>query len=433
MEPIVIGIIGFVVLLILLGLGMHIAFAMGLVGIFGCIYFLGFQRAMDGIISLSPFSSTTSYTLTAIPLFILMGNIAYHSGVTVNLFHAAAKWLGKLPCGLGCATVAGCGAFAGITGSSVATAATMGTIAIPEMRRHGYDAKFACGCVAAGGTLGILIPPSTSFIVFGFLTETSVGKLFIAGIIPGIISVILYIAMMVLLPKLQPGIAPPKTEAITWAERFRSLTKVWPMLMIFLFLIGGIGVGWFTATEAGGMGVLSVIVTGLLLRQLSFSKFAKALLDTGRTTAMIMAIIVCAMLFGRFMAIARASDVLLEAVGGLSAMPLVIACLFVFLFLGTFMDNLAIHVLTIPIIWPLFEALGISPLWFGVLVVKATEVSLITPPVGFNVYVISGVAKDVPLDDIFRGIVPFLIMDIITIAILVAFPQISQFLPSIMR
>jgi len=432
MESVVVGIIGVIILLVLLAIGVHIGFAMAATGFLGFVYLGGLSGGLAQM-QITPFATANHYLLMALPLFLLMGHILSHAGLTGDLYDAASKWLGHLPCGLAMATVVGAGGFAAVSGSSLATAGTIGAIAFPEMKRYKYHNRLAAGCVAAGGTLGILIPPSIPMIIYGYTTETSVGQMFIAGIIPGIISVLLYMLMLVILPKLTPGIAP-LIPAATWNERYRSLLSVWPILFIFLLVIGGIYVGIYTPTEAGAIGAGSSFIIALAMKKLTGAKLVKALMDSTRVTAMALMIAMGAMIFVYFMSISRLPVELANFIVSLKLNRyfILVGMLLVYFGLGCFLDVLGLMLLTLPIFFPLVIALGFNPVWFGILVVKMCEVALITPPVGLNVYVIAGVDRSIPMEDIFIGTIPFLAMDFIVLAILVAFPSISLFLPSLM-
>jgi tripartite ATP-independent transporter DctM subunit len=432
MEPLLVGVIGVIALLLLLGVGVHIGFAMAIIGFLGFTYLGGLGGGLAQM-QITPFVTASNYLLMALPLFLLMGHLLSYAGITSDLYESASKWLGHFPCGLGMATVVGAGAFAAVSGSSLATAGTIGAIAFPEMRRYGYHNRLAAGCVAAGGTLVILIPPSIPMIIFGYTTETSVGQLFIAGIIPGFLSVFLYMAMLFMLPKFRPGIAP-NVPAASWHERLRSLSAILPILLIFLLVIGGIYAGVFIPTEAGAVGAAGSFVIALAMRRLSRAKMVGAFMDSARVTAMALMIAMGAIVFVYFMSISRLPVELANLIIGLKVNRyiILIAMLIVYFLLGCFLDVLGLILLTVPIFFPLIVGLGFSPVWFGVLLVKMCEVALITPPVGLNVYVMAGVARDVPMEEIFLGILPFLAMDITMLALLVAFPSISLFLPSLM-
>jgi tripartite ATP-independent transporter DctM subunit len=395
MSPLTIGIIGIALLFLLFATGMPIAFVMTLIGWLGYIY-LG---SVDGglhILGISFYAGGTSYTLSVIPLFVLMGQFASHAGLSREIYYAVQRWIGHKRGGLAMATVGACAGFAAISGSSVATAATMGTVALPEMKKYGYGTSLATGTVAAGGTLGILIPPSATFVFYAILTEQSVGKLFIAGILPGILLALLFMLAINIQVRLDPKIAP-RSEAAALKERISALKGVWGMLALFVLVMGGIYIGVFTPTEAAGVGAFGAFVFSIYKRNMTWKHFMDSLRMTGQNTGMIFIIVIGAYVFGYFLAVT------------------------------------AIMVLTIPIIHPMMVDLGFDPIWFGVMVVIMLEMALITPPVGVNVFVIKGVSKDVPMYTIFRGIWPFWVAMLVSLIILTIFPEIALFLPNTMK
>ena len=433
MSPVTIGLIGLFLLLLFMAFRMPIGIAMGLVGLLGLIYLRGWQQGLD-MMSMVPYRTAAAYTLSTIPLFVLMGNFAFYSGVSQDLYTATRKWLGYLPGGLAMATMAGCAGFAAISGSSVANAVTMGTVCLPEMRRYGYHPRLATGCVAAGGTLGILIPPSIGFIFYAMLTTESISKLFIAGILPGILLTILFMLTIFISTRADPTLGP-RGPSTSFMEKLTAIKDTWPVLIMFLIVIGGMYLGVFTPTEAAGVGAFVAFVFMLAKKGLSRQNLANSLLDTGKMAAMCFLIVTGANIFSYFIAFTRVPVVLANLVVGLHVPSLLIFALIlvIYLFLGCVMDTIAMIILTVPIFYPVAMALGFDPIWFGVIIVLTMEMGLITPPVGINVFVISGVAKGVPLETIFRGIVPYLIAMIVCVAILTAFPQIATFLPSTMR
>jgi tripartite ATP-independent transporter DctM subunit len=359
---------------------------------------------------------------------------SFSAGISKDLYEAVYKWLGNLRGGLAMATVGACACFASISGSSMATAATMGTVALPEMKKYKYDLALATGSVAAGGSMGILIPPSVILIIYGIITEQSIGKLFLAGFIPGVMEAIFYILVIAALTKINPSLGPrgPKTNFV---EKLSALSKTWEVLVLFLVVIGGIYLGVFTPTEAAGIGAFGAFGFALMKRRLTWGVFKKSLSDTIRTTVMVFAIILGAMLLGYFLTVTRIPFDLAGFVAGLPVNRYIILALilFVFLALGCVIDTMAIVLLTVPIFFPLIVNLGFDPIWFGILVVRTTEMGLITPPVGLNVFIIKGVARDVPIGTIFRGIFPFLFADLCQVVLLIAIPQLSLFLPSLME
>jgi tripartite ATP-independent transporter DctM subunit len=368
-----------------------------------------------------------------IPLFILMGAFAFNAGLSEDLYRTVYKWLGHLRGGLAMATVGACACFAAICGSSLATAATLGSVALPEMKKYKYDPALATGSIAAGGTIGILIPPSVILVIYGIITELSIGKLFLAGFIPGILEAVFYMITISIITSINPNLGPrgPKT---TLNEKFIALSKTWEVLFLFLLVIGGIYLGVFTPNEAAGVGAFGAFIFGILRKKLKWKNFKESFIDTGKTTGMIFLIILGAMILGYFLSVAKLPSELARFVSELpvNRYVILIMILIVFLLLGCIMDSMAIVLLTVPIFYPLILKLGFDPIWFGILVTRMTEIGLITPPVGLNVYIIKGIS-DVPMGTIFKGITPFLIADLCEVALLIAFPQLSLFLPSLMK
>ena len=433
MSPLTAGIIGIGLLFLLFACGMPIGFVMALVGFLGYVY-LGSLDAGLNIFGLTFYAGGTSYTLSVIPLFVLMGQFAAHAGLSRDIYHTVERWMGHQRGGLAMATIGACAGFAAISGSSVATAATMGTVALPEMKKYKYSEALATGTVAAGGTLGILIPPSATFVFYAILTEQSVGKLFIAGILPGIVLAALFMLTIYGHVRLNPGIAP-RGERASLREKIVALKGIWGIAVLFLLVMGGIYSGVFTPTEAAGIGAFGAFVFAMGKRQVTWENFTASLAQTAQTTAMIFIIIIGAYIFGFFLAVTRIPSELADFMAGLQVSRYVILAAVVLLYtiLGMFLEGFAILVLTIPIIQPLMVNLGFDPIWFGVMVIIMMEMSLITPPVGVNVFVIKGVAKDVPMYTIFRGIWPFWVAMLVCLVILSAFPQIAMFLPNTMK
>ncbi len=433
MTPLTVGIIGICVLLVLLFSRMPIGFVMGLVGFVGFAYLSGLAGGL-GVLRTVVYSTFADYNLSVIPLFILMGSFCFFAGLSKDLYDTVHSWLGQLRGGLAMATVGACAGFAAISGSSLATAATMGTVALPEMKRYKYDDRLATGAVAAGGTIGILIPPSVILILYGIITEQSIGKLFLAGFIPGMLEAVFYMVTIYALCKSSPLMGPPGPKT-SFTGKITSLKNTWIVLALFVLVIGGIYLGVFSPTEAAGVGAFGAFIFGLARRRLGWQAFKSSLVDTGKTTAMVFVIILGAMVLGYFLAVSRIPFVLADSVAALEVNRYVILVLIllVYLFLGCVMDSMAIMLLVTPIFFPLAISLGFNPIWFGILVTRVTEIGLITPPVGLNVYIIRGVAKDVPMQTIFWGIIPFLIADICHVALLIALPQLSLFLPGFMK
>jgi C4-dicarboxylate transporter DctM subunit len=433
MSPEVVGIVGIVVLIILFLFRVPVAFAMALVGFAGFAY-LSTTGASLGLLARDVFGQFSSYPLSVIPMFILMGSFAFAAGISRRLYDTAYSWVGQVRGGLTIATVLACAGFGAICGSSTATAATMGRIALPEMKRYKYDDTLATGTVAAAGTLGILIPPSTVLIVYGLLTEESIGKLFIAGLLPGILLSLLFALTIFIICLRNPALGPPGAPT-SWRKKFRSLTGVIETAVLFALVIGGLFAGWFSPTKAGAIGAAGALVIGLARRELSWRTFFEATKDGLRTACMVLFILAGATIFGHFMAISRIPFTLADWLGGLPlpTMGVIGVIAFIFFIGGFFMDAMALIVLLIPILLPVLTALHIDLIWFGVIVVLLGEMGVITPPVGVNVFVIKGIAPEVPLEKIFKGIFPFLIALIICVIILMIFPQIATFLPSFAR
>jgi len=428
-----IAISAFVVLFALMVLRVPVGIAMGLVGVGGFAAVSSTQPALN-LFGIVPLRTGNDYDLALIPMFILMGSLATASGLSRELFRASNAWLGHRRGGLAIATIAACGGFAAICGSSVATAATMARVALPEMRRFGYSDSLATGVIAAGGTLGILIPPSIVLAIYGFMTQQDIGRLFIAGIAPGVLAVLLYIFTVTLMGWLKPS-AVPVGEKASWPERKRSMLDVWAVLVLFVFIIGGIYAGIFTAVEAAAMGAIGAWLIGMLRRRLDWRSTMQCLVESLRTSAGIFTVLVGAFLFGYFLAITQAPAHFSDWMLGLQLgkFGTLVVILLAYLALGCVMDAMAMIILTIPIFFPIVQQLGFDPIWFGVIIVMTVELGLITPPVGMNVYVINGVAREVSLVTIFRGVAPFVLTDIVRLAILVIFPVIVTFLPSLME
>jgi C4-dicarboxylate transporter DctM subunit len=433
-ETWVIGLFGIIVLLILIAFRVHVAFALAIVGIGGYFEIMGW-KATAGLVGIVPYGFIACFVLTTVPLFLLMGFMAHHAGLTTDIYRTARIWLARVQGGLAIASVAGCALFAAACGSSLATAAMMGRVAIPEMMRHKYDPGLSTGCVAAAGTIGSLIPPSILLILFGAMTETSIGRLLIGGFIPGILSALIYMGMIYFRALRNKELCPTVEEEVTWRDRFISLKGTWGILALFLLVIGGIYLGFFTPTEAAGVGATGAFLIALILGKLTWTNFKDSLTDTVRSTSQIFAIALGAALFTKFMAVSDLPSVICQAILGLKVHPalIVTGLSIVYVFLGMFLDPVGVMLLTLPIVYPVMEGLGYNLVWFGIIMIKYLEIGLITPPVGLNVYVIKGVVGDtVPLETIFRGIGWFVAMDILTLAILIVFPQITLFLPNSM-
>lgn len=431
MSPIQAGIFGCILLFILLFSSMPVAFAMIVSGFIG-FSIVATPHAALSMLSAELFDTFSSYNLTVIPLFVLMGQTAFHAGISTSLFTAAYKWIGHLPGGLAMATVGACTGFGAISGSGPATAATMASVAMPEMRRYKYSDELSSGSVAAGGSLGMLIPPSVVFIVYALMTEQSIGSLFLAGILPGLLIAALFCGSIYVRCRIRPELGPAGPKA-SWKERFLSLRGVIDTLILFVAVMGGMFLGLFTPIEAAAIGAGGSLLIALLKKKLTVHILYKLILETIRTSGMIFIIVAGAVIFGRFLAISR---IPFELASWFSSLPLpgfmVIGIIVLFfLFLGCFIDALALILLTIPIFYPVISGLGYDPVWFGVMVVIITQMGVITPPVGVNVYVVSGIERDIALQTIFKGALPFLYMLILAAALLIIFPQIALLLPNL--
>jgi tripartite ATP-independent transporter DctM subunit len=433
MDPITTGIMGSVLLIVLLFLGMPIAFVMMLVGFLGLWSLSSLGAALPKVAD-TVYGVAANYPYTIIPLFILMGSFAGSGGITRELYNTFDKWFRRMPGGLGIATIAACAGFAAVSGSSVAAAAAMGNVALPEMRRFGYAPRLACGVVAAGGTLSFLIPPSLGFVVFGMLTEQSIGKLLISGIFPGLLLSIAYIAVVLILVKMDPSIAPRSEEKVTFRQKLIALKGVWETLLVFFIVMGGIYLGFINPTEAGAIGASALLIIVLLKRRLTWKSLFDALLEMTRISVMVLFLVAGATVFSYFLALSTIPTVVSSWIAGLGVSKYVILTIIIAIYfvLGCFLDSVSMMVLTLPVIFPVIVAIGFNPIWFGVVAVLMMEAGLITPPVGLNVYTIAGIAKDVPMADIFRGSMPFLLSIIVTAIILTIFPIIALYLPSLM-
>lgn len=434
MESYHTGLLGFVVLLVLIGLRVPIAFSLALVGL-GGMFILAGKMATFAMLSTQLYSSVANHTLTAVPLFLLMGFFAYHAGLTSAAFNTARIWLARLPGGLAMASVAGCALFGACAGSGVAAAGAMGKVAIPEMLRYGYDRRLATGSIAAAATLAVLIPPSIVMVIYAILVETSIGRLLMAGYLPGLLSALILMAMIFVRVKRNPALAPDVPFKVDWGHRLRSLKEVWGISLLILLVLGGIYLGFVTATEAAALGALGAFVLMIAAGQLNRATFRDSLLETARTTGMIFLLLIGASIFTGFMAISgvpqKLAEIIVEAELS-TGMVLLIICV-VFIFLGCFLDSISMMLLTIPVLLPVLNSLEINLIWFGIIVVKLVEIGCITPPFGITIYVVKGVVGNtVPLEDVFRGISWFLAMEILTLIILILFPQISLILPELM-
>jgi C4-dicarboxylate transporter DctM subunit len=425
-----VAVIGFVVLFVLMLLRVPVGMAMGLVGVTGFGYLGGGGPALK-MVGQTSMRIVTDYTFGVIPMFLLMGAFVSRSGMSREMFRAANTFVGHWRGGLGIATIAACAGFAAISGSSVATAATFSTVAYPEMRRFNYPQSFATGVIAAGGTLGAMFPPSIVLAVYGLITQQDIGKLFMAGVLPGLLAVSMYMATITAIGVLRPGWLPT-VPAARWVERARALREVWAPLMLFVFVIGGLYGGLFTPTEAGGMGAGGAFLISIARGRLSRADILGSLLQATRTAAAVFTVLIGAILFGYFLTVTQTPQNVTAFVTGLglSRYAVLLLIMAMYLVLGCLMDAMAMVILTVPIIFPVVTELGFDPVWFGVIIVMTVELGLIHPPVGMNVFVIKTVVKDVSFATIFKGVLPFVATDLIRLAILIAFPAIALWLPS---
>jgi tripartite ATP-independent transporter DctM subunit len=437
MSPTLIGITGILIMILMFLTRMPVAFVMATVG------FVGFSIVIStdaGLVLLSRniYETFDSYDLTTIPLFILMGQLGFNSGISKRLYNAGYRFLGNIRGGLAMATVTACTAFGAVCGSSPATAATMATVGLPEMKRYNYNDELATGSVASGGGIGMIMPPSVVLIIYGILTEQSIGALFVAGIFPALLVTLLFILCIYIRCRISPE-QGPKGEHFSWPQKMRSLLGLIETLIVFVLVIGGIFIGLFTPTEAAAIGAFGVLLIAVIRRQITWQGFVKSLMETLRTSCMVLMLIAGAVIFGKFLAVTRIPFEIAGWVSGLEISPVLVlgVILMIYFFGGCFMDALAFVTLTVPIFFPVVMELGYDPIWFGIIIVMVTEMGVITPPVGINVYVVYGVAKNVldegvPLEKIFKGIFPFLIAVIVGVLILIIFPQIIMFLPNLM-
>ncbi len=432
MSPEWIGIAGFAVLLVLIFLRVPVGIAMLAVGLAGSALLNSPESAVM-LMTGQTFSISTLYSLSVLPLFILMGNIASQAGLSRDLYDAAYALVGHLKGGLASATIVGCAGFAALSGSSIASAVTMGQVAYPEMRRRQYGNRLSTGAIAAGGTLGILLPPSTGFVLYAIMTEQSIGRLFMAGLLPGILLTSLFVLTIMLIVRVSPtsgGITPVEDHQ----DRKATFLKALPVFGIIIITIGGIYLGLFTPVEAAGVGAALAIIMASVRRRLSVSGFFTAIKATLETTGLCFLILIGAMVFSPFVALSELPSALSEVVLGVSSSPYIVLLmiLLLYLFLGMIIEGLSLMVITLPIVFPVVTGLGFDPIWFGVIMVLVLEMGLISPPVGVNCFVVHSVAPDVPLSDIFKGILPFWAAMIVCILLLVAMPQIALFLPEAM-
>jgi C4-dicarboxylate transporter, DctM subunit len=432
MTPAQAAVVGFMLLLALLAGSMPVGFVMAVVGLVGFATVVSWPGAFS-MATIDLYTTFSDYNLTTIPLFVLMGQVAFHTGISRGLFHAAYHWMGRLPGGLAMSTVGACTAFGAICGSGPATSATIASVALPEMRRYKYDMALATGCVAAGGGIGMLIPPSIVFICYAILTEQSIGKLFIAGVAPGLMIALMFCLVIYIQCKRRPELGPPG-PVFTWGEKFVSFKGVWETLILFVLVMGGMFAGFFTATEGAAIGAAGTLIIALFKRQLTWRKLLQCLNESIRTSCMVMTIVAGAIIFGKFLAVTQAPSSLASWLTGLLLPGWCVIGLIIIFYLigGCFLDALALDILTIPIFYPVILALGYDIIWFGVMIVVVTMMGVITPPVGVCVYVVAGMTRDVPMEKVFRGSMPFLCALIVAAILLIIFPRIVTFLPELM-
>ncbi|MFC1535416.1 TRAP transporter large permease [Thermodesulfobacteriota bacterium] len=431
MTPVEAGILGLVLIFVLIAFGLPIGISMGVIGAAGVWYLISGDAALAKM-AYVPYEVVIKYDLATLPLFILMAQIVFATGMARDMFDLASKWVGHQPGGLAMASVGAAAIFAAVSASSTATAATIGLVAIPEMKRYKYQQALATGSVAAGGTMGALIPPSGFLIIYALITETSIGRLFAAGIVPGVLEALFYMTTIYILCKWKPDLGP-QGQRFSFREKIAAFGSCGEIIGLIILVLGGLLVGWFTPTEAGGVAAFGAILFSLLRKRLNWQKLREAFIETLKTAGMIYYILIGAWLFKYFLAVSTMPTIAANFISGLDVPPLVIvmAILVVYLFLGCIMDVLAMVLLTMPVFFPIILELGYDPIWFGIVLARMTEIGAITPPIGINVYVISGVAPDVPLQTIFKGIIPFFISDLCHVTLLLFVPAISLFLPNL--
>ncbi|MFV0245700.1 MAG: TRAP transporter large permease [Qingshengfaniella sp.] len=434
MSFVAVGILGIILMLVLVALSMPIGFAMTTVGLGGIGVVYSWKLGpIIGAAGITPFAAANDFIFTAIPLFILMGSVAFRAEISSEMFDTTRKWIGHWPGGLACSTVATCSGFAAASGSSIATAAALAPITIPEMRSSGFDDRLATGVVAAGGTLGILIPPSVGLLIYALITDQSIGQLFMAGVLPGLLMTLLFGVVIVIWALFRPDHAP-RSRRFNWRERFVALRGILAISALFLLVMGGIYGGFFTPTEAAAIGASGAILIAIVKRKMTVQLLHDALKETVQTTCMIFMIIIGAHLFSVFLATTQVPSNLAGYVGSLPFSRYVILAIIImmYLVLGCVLDVLAMIVLTVPIVYPAIVALGFDPIWFGVIIVIVMEMALITPPVGMNVFVINATYPSVPLIAVFAGVLPFLLAQLVLVVLLAMFPQIALWLPTLM-
>jgi len=427
-----IGIIGVVALVGLVFLGMRVFLAAALVGTLGLVSMIGWESGL-GMAGTVPHSKAVSYSLSVLPMFILIGFLAFHAGITEALFDAGRKWLGWLPGGLAVATVMAATGFAAVSGASTATAAVFARTAIPDMLKYGYNRRLAAGVVAAGGTLATLIPPSAILVIYAIIVEQSVGALLVAGFLPGIVSALIYVLLIIGMAIINPSLGR-SLRGFTWGERIKSVPGTFPIILVVVIIFTAMYEGWATPTEAGALGA-SVVFVMAMIKGMKFANLREALMETAKLTVMIFSIIWGVLVFVRFLGFAGLPDAFAKWVVALPFEPIyvLIGILLFYAVLGMFMDAIGMLLLTLPVVYPAVIGLGYDPIWFGIIVVKMAEICLITPPIGLNCFVVNGVRPDIPLNEVFKGVGPFFVADVATISVLIAFPEIVTWLPKMMN
>lgn len=432
MDPITIGYLGIAALVVLVMVGVPVAYAAAFVGIIGITQIRN-PAVAEGLAGMIPFANSAHYSLSVLPLFVAIGFLAMHAGITTSAYEAARKWVGRAPGGLATATIFASAGFAAVSGASTASTAVFTRLALPEMESRGYDRAFAAGVVAVGGTLAALIPPSALLVIYGIIVETSVAKLLLAGFLPGILSVVVYLVVIAVMVRLRPGIAPIE-PSVAMIEKLRALPQVAGVFSVVGVILLGIYMGWMTPTESAGVATAIILVMALKAR-MGIRQFGNGLLDTVQTTAMIFMVIWGVMVFVRFLAFTGLPAYVAQGVSGLDVPRWMIlaAIIVMYLLLGMILDGLGMMLLTLPVVFPTIVALGYDPVWFGILLVKLIEVGVVTPPVGLNCYVVNGIRPDIPLQSVFRGVAPFLVGEIFIIGVIVAFPDLIMMIPNMMN
>lgn len=432
MDPVTIGSLGIALLVILVFMGVPVAFASAFTGIAGMMIIRN-PTVGEGLAGMIPFANSAQYSLSVLPLFVAIGFLAMHAGITTSAYDAARKWVGRAPGGLATATIFASAGFAAVSGASTASTAVFTRLALPEMEKRGYDKAFAAGVVAVGGTLAALIPPSALLVIYGILVETSVAKLLLAGFLPGILSVFVYLIVITVVVKLNPKLAPIE-PSVPMMEKIKALPQVMGVFSVVGVILVGIYLGWMTPTESAGVATAIILVMALRKR-MALREFGNGLLETVQTTAMIFMVIWGVMIFVRFLAFTGLPAAVTESVLGLDVPRWVIlmGVIVMYLLLGMILDGLGMMLLTLPVVFPAMMGLGYDPVWFGILLIKLIEIGVVTPPVGLNCYVVNGIRPDIPLEKIFRGVTPFLIGEIFIVGVIVAFPDFILWLPNMMQ